>query len=89
MQITRHDAGRRRHGNARVDSPFQPGDPHHVELVEIGREDRQELGALEQRDTLGVLREIQHAVVECEPAQFTVGIASFGKLFDGWSLSLQ
>jgi hypothetical protein len=28
MQITRHDAGRRRHGNARVDSPFQPGDPH-------------------------------------------------------------
>ena len=33
---------------AHLVAPFQSGDAHHVELVEIGREDRQELGPFEQ-----------------------------------------
>ena len=30
-------------------APFEPGHPDHVKLVEIGGEDRQELGAFQQR----------------------------------------
>ena len=50
---------------------LEPGDAHHVELVEVAGEDRQELDALEQRQRL-VLRELQHACVEVQPGQLSV-----------------
>src|SRR5690606_8460594 len=43
----------------------------HEELVEVGREDRQEPHALQQRDR-GVLGELEHALVEGEPGQLAV-----------------
>ena len=62
---------------------FRPGDPHHVELVEVRREDRQELGPLQQRQRrVGGQR--QHAGVEVEPAQFAVEIAVFGQRVADW-----
>ena len=51
----------------------QVGDPHHVELVEVGLPDRAELDPLEQRHR-GILRELQDAVVEVEPGQLAVEI---------------
>ncbi len=52
--------------------------PNHVELVEVGGEDRQELGALEQRQRrVGGQR--QHARVEVQPAQFPIEIAVLGQ----------
>ena len=44
------------------------------ELVEVLAEDGQELGALEQGDTL-VLRQREHALVEVEPRQLTIEVA--------------
>ena len=61
---------------------LQPGDPHHVELVEVGREDRQELGPLQQR-LAGVLGQRQHAGVEVEPGQLAVEVAVVGQLGGG------
>jgi hypothetical protein len=49
----------------------QPGDPHHVELVEVGREDRQVAHPLEQRHLL-VARELEHAAVELDPGELAV-----------------
>ena len=44
---------------------------HHEELVEVRREDRAELDALEQRLRL-VAREVEHARVELDPRQLAV-----------------
>ncbi len=49
----------------------QAGDAHHVELVEVGREDREEAEPLEQRHLL-VARELEHAPVELDPRQLAV-----------------
>ena len=59
--------------DARVDLVVQARDPHHVVLVEVGRVDRAELDALEQRRGL-VLGELQHAVVEVQPGQLAVDV---------------
>ena len=49
----------------------QAGDAHHEELVEVRREDRAELDALEQR--LGrVGGELEHALVQVEPRELAV-----------------
>lgn len=53
---------------------FEAGDTNHVELVEIGREDRQELRSFEKRDRL-VLGEGEYARIEIEPAQFAVEVS--------------
>ena len=50
---------------------LQPGDAHLDELVEVGREDREELRPLEQR-ALGVLGEGEHPGVEVEPGELPV-----------------
>ncbi len=52
--------------HACVDLVAQAGDAHHVELVEVGRVDRAELHALEQRNAL-VLGQLQHPLVEVKP----------------------
>ena len=51
--------------------PMQAGDAHHEELVEVRREDRAELHALEQRD-VRVGGELEHARVEVEPRELAV-----------------
>ena len=56
---------------AHVGATLQPGDAHHVELVEVAGEDREELHPLEQRLPL-VLGEREHALVERQPGQLAV-----------------
>ena len=64
-------------GAARVDAGVhlvvQAGHAHHVELVQVGGVDRQELDALEQRRSL-VLGQREHALVEVEPGQLAVHV---------------
>ncbi|MDR6169303.1 hypothetical protein QE359_000332 [Curtobacterium sp. SORGH_AS776] len=67
-----------RHGDAGVDAALQAGDPDHEELVEVGREDRQEVRPFEER-LRAVLAEFEHALVEPEPAEFTVEVAVGGQ----------
>ena len=50
---------------------FEPGDAHHEELVQIAREDRQELGTFQQR-RLRVFGEGEHAGVEVQPGRLPV-----------------
>ena len=71
-----------RTGEAGLVAALQPGDPDHVELVEVGGEDRQELGPLQQR-LAGVLGEREHAGVEVEPGQLAVEEAVVGQLRGG------
>src|ERR1700722_18432388 len=63
--------------HARLDLILQARDAHHVVLVEVRRVDRAELDALQQRD-LGVLRELQHALVEVEPRDLAVEVEPGG-----------
>jgi hypothetical protein len=72
VHLPRHHAGDGRHRNTCGDPAFQPGDPDHVELVEIGGEDRQEPCAFQQRHPEAVLRQVEDAVVEGEPRQLTI-----------------
>ncbi len=57
--------------DAGVDLIVQPGDAHHVELVEVRRVDRAELDPLEQRQSR-VFGELQHAIVEVQPGELAV-----------------
>jgi hypothetical protein len=57
----------------RVDLVVQAGDADHRELVEVRREDREELRPLEQRRAL-VLGQLEHALVEVEPRQLAVRV---------------
>ena len=57
--------------HARRHLPAQAGNAHHVELVEVRAEDREELQPFEQRVTL-VERLRQHARVELEPRELAV-----------------
>ncbi len=59
------------HGEPRHDAPFQPGDAHHEELVQVVREDGEEVDAFEERNRF-VLGEFEHALVEGEPAELAV-----------------
>ena len=69
----------RRHGESGDDAALQAGDPHHEELVEVRGEDREEVRSLEHRDAW-ILGELEHALVEGEPAQLAVEIAFGGQL---------
>ena len=55
---------------------------NHEELIQIGRENRAEQGALQQRNAL-ILLQIKNAVVEEKPAELTVVKTTFGqRLFE-------
>ena len=75
--ILRGQAVRAAHRQPRFLPALEPGDAHHVELVLVRREDRQELGPLQQR-LAGVLGERQYPGVEVEPGQFAVEVAVVG-----------
>ena len=85
VQFPRHQAGVAGHGEAGRHAALEAGDAHHEELVEVGGEDREEPGPLQQRHALGVLRQVEHPVVERQPGQFAVGEPvgrQFGRLRD-------
>ena len=56
-----------------LDLVVQPGDPHHVELVEVVLVDRAEPQPLQQRH-VGVLGELQDPLVEVEPGELAVEV---------------
>ena len=70
-------AVRRQRGLARLDLLAQAGDPDLEELVEIAREDREELDPLEQRVAL-VARLVQHPRVEFQPGQLAIDVRERG-----------
>ena len=61
----------RAYGDAGGDTTLEPSDAHHEELVEVAREDGDELRALEHGE-LGVLGELEDALVEGEPGELAV-----------------
>ena len=63
---------------AHLVAALEAGDPHHVELVEVGGEDGQELGPLQQRQR-GVGGQCEHPGVEVQPAQLAVEVAILGQ----------
>ena len=67
----RRQAVERKIGHAFVDLLLQSRDANHEKLVEIGREDREKLDALEQRLRF-VERLFEHTAIELEPACFAV-----------------
>ena len=77
--LARGEARGRGDGHAGGHAPLEAGDADHVELVEVGGEDRQEPGPLEEREVL-VLGLLEHPLVERQPAQLPVGEAALGQL---------
>jgi len=73
VEVPWQHAGGARDGDARGDPAFQAGDPDHVELVEVGGEDRQEACPLQQRHPPGVLGQVEHPGVEGQPGELPVG----------------
>jgi hypothetical protein len=57
--------------NTGSDLAAKPGHPDHVELVEVGVEDREEFEALEERIPF-VDGFVQNSAVELEPAQLAI-----------------
>ena len=72
MHLAGHHPADRRDRDPGRDPALQPGHPDHVELVEVGGEDRQELGPLQQRHPEPVLGQVEHPVVEGQPGQLAV-----------------
>ncbi len=70
--LARRQARGGRDRDARRHAALEAGDADHEELVQVGREDREEPHPLQQR-LARVLRELEHALVEREPAQLAVG----------------
>ena len=66
-----HATGDAGYGQAGVDAALEAGDADHEELVEVGREDREEPDAFEQRD-LGIRGEVEDAFIEGQPAEFAI-----------------
>jgi hypothetical protein len=64
---------------ARHDAALEAGDAHHEELVEVAGEDREEVRALEHRQRR-IFGELQHPLVEREPAELAVHVAVVGEL---------
>ena len=81
--LARGEPVRAAHLQAGLVAALQPGDADHVELVEVAREDRQELGPLQQR-LAGVLGQREHAGVEVEPRQLAVEVAVVGQAGVTW-----
>ncbi len=75
--LARLEPGRRPHRDPGGDPALEPGHAHHEELVEVAGEDREEPRTLEQR--LGVvLGELEHPLVELQPARLAVEEAAGG-----------
>ncbi len=72
--LARRQAVGRADRQSHLVAALQAGDPNHVELVEVGCEDREELGSLQQRQRF-VVGKRQDACVEVQPAQFAVEVA--------------
>ena len=72
MHLAGHQPTDGRDGDTRRNSAFQPGDPDHVELVEVGGEDGQELGPFQQRHPVGIVGQIENSLVEGQPGQLAV-----------------
>ncbi len=68
-----------RHRESGDDAALQARDPHHEELVEVAGEDRQEVRPLEHRKRR-ILGELEHALVERQPAELAIQVAILGKL---------
>ena len=58
---------------------IRPADPDHEELIQVAREDRQEPDPLQQREGL-VLGELEHPLVEPQPAFLAVEVAAGRKI---------
>ena len=72
----RHLIGpRRQHIAARL--TLQVHHAHHVELVKIIEEDRQELDAIQERH-LAVFGRLKHLAIEFDPADFAIGVQRRG-----------
>ena len=75
VDVAEHLPGRgadvRRHRQPGQDAALQARHADHEELVEVGGEDRQEVGAFEHRQGV-VLGEVEHPAVEGQPAQLAV-----------------
>ena len=71
QDLPRGQPRRGRDRDAGGDAALEAGHPDHEELVEVGREDRQEPHPLQQRDVL-VLGQLEHALVEGEPGELAV-----------------
>src|SRR5690606_3410298 len=69
-------------GDAALDLLNQAGDADLEELVEVRREDCEELYAFEER-VPRVLRLFEHAAVEGEPGEFAIEVGSPGRLGRG------
>jgi hypothetical protein len=69
--LARHQPGGRLDRDAGRDPALQAGDPHHVELVEVAREDREEAHPFEQWQRV-VLGQLEDALVEAQPGQLAV-----------------
>ena len=80
VELARPHTGDRGDGHAGVDAALEAGDADHEELVEVGAEDRRELGAFQQRDAPGVAGQVENAVVEGQPAQLALGVAVLRQL---------
>nr|CEL15387.1 hypothetical protein [Kibdelosporangium sp. MJ126-NF4] len=70
------------HRKPGLPAALEPGDPDHVELVEVGCEDREELRPFEQRLRL-VLGQGEHPGIEVQPGQFPVEIPVVRQSVDG------
>jgi hypothetical protein len=71
QHLTRLPAAGRLDGEAGGHPAGQTGHPHHEELIQIGREDGKEPHPLQQGQ-LGVLGEVEHPLVEPEPAFLSI-----------------
>ena len=78
QDLARLQPGGRAHRDAGGDAALEAGHPDHEELVEVLREDREEAGALQQRDVL-VGGQLQHALVELQPGDLAVQEALGGE----------
>ena len=77
--LLRRAADVRRNGEPGDDAALEARDAHHEELVEVAREDREEVRPLEHGKRR-ILGEFEHALVEREPAQLAVEVAVVGQL---------
>ncbi len=68
----RHPVGARV-ADAFLNLPFQAGDAHHEEFVNVGADEREEHQSLEHGIT-AVLRFLQHTPLEVHQAQLTVDV---------------
>ena len=60
-------------GNSKAcgETTFETRHPHHKELVQVRRENREKPGTLKQRRRV-VFRKLKHALVEREPTEFAI-----------------